>query len=59
VRSWEADLAEVRARYGALGPSGVASAVEHACEWRLADPFSGLFLSLPPLAQELFSAHRT
>jgi hypothetical protein len=57
VRSWEADLVEVRARYGALGPSDVAAAGEHASEWRLADPFSGFFLPLPPVAQELFSAH--
>jgi hypothetical protein len=57
VGSWEADLAEVRARYAALGPGDAASAVEHAREWRLADPFSRFFLPLPPVAQAQFSSH--
>ncbi len=57
MHRWQDDLAEVRARYDALGPADLASATEPACEWRLADPFSGFFLPLPPVAQELFSAH--
>jgi uncharacterized protein YwqG len=57
LHAWEPDLAEVRARYEALDAGDFGSAVEHACEWRPADPFSGFFLPLPPVAQELFSAH--
>ena len=55
--AWEPDLAEARARYEALDAGDFGSAVEHAREWRLADPFSGFFLPLPPVAQALFSAH--